>query len=195
MNSSFLICAFPRSRTFWLSRFLSIDGVSVCTHEATEHAGSAEQFWDNAERSATGCRIYGNSDSANNYVLPSILAKMPLTRVVWIERPMDEVKASMETMGMPMDPESIDNLMHFRRLHEHLFDLVIPFHELCYMPVCKQLWEFCLPGEPFDYGRWGIYSCLKLGYSKESPMPEKDFSKLLRWIMHEVDELRKEKLM
>src|SRR6516165_8958202 len=75
MKHTFIICGYPRSRTMWLSRFLTLDGISYCTHEATEFAGSQEQFWSNAEKYAQQCDYYGNSDSANIFVLPALLAE------------------------------------------------------------------------------------------------------------------------
>src|SRR6267378_4396338 len=98
MKSSFLICGFPRSRSMWLSKFLTIPGVCVCTHEATEYAGSAPEFWKNALDfcSDSGAPIYGNADCANIYVLPGMLAEQPLCRTVWIARPIVEVCASMK---------------------------------------------------------------------------------------------------
>lgn len=196
MNSAFLICGYPRSRTFWLSKFLSVPGVSICTHEACEFAGSVEEFWNNAEYStAAGCEFYGNSDSANIYVLRSMLAERPLTKVVWIDRPIDEVRRSMQSIGMPVIEHALENLMIMREYNESCFDMVIPYRDLHYAAVCRQLWEFCLPGVQFSYARWGLYDCQKLGYSKEHPMPQKDFVRFLHWVQHELDGMREERAM
>lgn len=192
IEHSFLICGFPRSRTAWLSEFLTVPGVSICSHEATEHAGCAEEFWANAERFAANCWIYGNSDSANLYGLRSMLALRPMTRVIWINRPMDEVRRSMWNIGMPMNDNTVWHITKLRDLCWEYMDLVIDFDCLVNAYECKQIWEYCLPGVPFDYGRWGMFTSRKIGYSKTNPMPQKSFSKFLGWATREVEELRLE---
>jgi hypothetical protein len=185
MNNSFLICAFPRSRTMWLAQFLSVPGVSVCTHEATEFAGSATEFWQNAE--AYGAPIYGNSDSANIFVLPALLAERPLTRVIWIARPIVEVAKSMKAAKMPFTEQSARTLMAMRDRYKEYFDVVIEFSDLEAMDVCKYLWEFVLPGVSFDFDRWGIFHSKKIAYTKDNPYPPKAYGKLLAWIEREIN--------
>lgn len=192
---TFLICAYPRSRTFWLSQFLSMAGVSACSHEATEFAGSVAEFWSNGEKYAAGCDFYGNSDSANIYVLRALLADRPLTRVVWVDRPIEEVKISMANMGMPVTDHALGNLVEMRMLNQDCFDLVIQYRHLQFAQVCRELWEFCLPGVEFDYGRWGIFHNRRLGYSKDNPMPVKDFRKFMPWVRRELDAFREEEMM
>lgn len=176
----------------WLSSFLSVPGVSFCTHEATEFASSAEEFWDNAETYCHGIDIYGNSDSANLYGLRSMLALRPMTKVVWINRPMCEVRESMANIGMPMNDSTVWHITKLRDLCWEYFDLRIDFDGLVHACECRRIWEFCLPDVPFDYGRWGAYTHKKICYSKENPMPNKSFSKFLNWAKREVDELRLE---
>lgn len=195
MNSTFLICSYPRSRTMWLSKFLSVEGVSVCTHEASEFAGSADEFWRNSESYANGADIYGNSDSANIFVLPALLAEKPLTRVVWVDRPITDVARSMAAISMPFTETGLRNLMSMREMYEEHFDLTVNFEDLRSGEACKVVWEFCLPGIPFDWSRWGVFQHQKLGYSKESPMPPKFFQKFLGWVQREIDELKQEKMM
>lgn len=192
MNSTFLICGYPRSRTMWLSKFLTVEGISVCTHEATEFAGSVDEFWRNAESYAQGMDIYGNSDSANIFVLPSLLAEKPLTRVVWVDRPITEVANSMANIGMPFNETGLRNLMTMREMYEEHFDLVVDYEELRIGDVCKMIWEFCLSGIEFDWARWGVFQHQKLGYSKENPMPPKHFQKFLDWVKRDIDELKQE---
>lgn len=192
MKHTFLICGFPRSRTMWLSQFLSVPAISFCTHEATEFAADAEEFWANGERYCQGLDIYGNSDSANVYGLRSMLALRPMTKVVWINRPMNEVRESMANIGMPMNETTILHLTRLRDLCWDYIDLCVDFDCLAYVHECRAIWEFCLPEVPFDYGRWCFYNDRKICYSKENPMPNKSFSKFLAWAKREVDELRLE---
>ena len=189
IKDSFLICAFPRSRTMWLSQFLSVPGVSTCTHEATEFAGNAAEFWHNAECScrASGVQIYGNSDSANTFVLPALLAERPLTRVVWIARPIVEVAKSMKAAKMPFTEQSARTLIALRDAHWAHFDLMIDFKDHERMDTCRELWEFCLPMVPFDADRWGLFHSCKIGYSAAQPAPEKPYAKFLAWVRKELN--------
>ena len=188
MKDSFLICAFPRSRTMWLSAFLTVPGYSIVTHEACEFSGSAYEFWANAELYACSSAVYGNSDSANVYVLPSLLAERPMTRVLWVPRPIVEVAISMKNARMPHDEKSLRHLVDLREKHKEYFDLIVDFHDLERADMCKVVWEFCLPGVPFDYGRWGKYNLKRIGYSAENPFPQKTFAKFLDWVKREMNE-------
>jgi hypothetical protein len=176
----------------WLSKFLSVEGRSVCTHEATEFSGSAEEFWFNADIYGSGADIYGNSDSANIYVLPSLLSERPLTRVVWIERALEEVARSMKAINMPFNQSGLDNLKMMHERNAGYFDLVVNFDVLKHPQICRMIWSFCLPGVPWDLERWKSFDQLKICYDKEHPMPEKNFDKFLAWVQRDIDESRKE---
>jgi hypothetical protein len=155
-------------------------------------AASAEEFWQNGEHFSKGVDIYGNSDSANLYGLRSMLALRPLTKVVWINRPMTEVRESMARIGMPMTETTIWHITQLRDLCWPYMDLCINFDCLVNAYECRQIWEFCLPEVPFDHGRWGMFTHRKIGYSEDNPMPQKSFAKFLNWAKREVDELRME---
>jgi hypothetical protein len=156
MNSTFLLCGYPRSRTQWLANFFSMPGVCECEHEATQYAGSSQEFW---ERADDICRepVYGNSDSGNILVLPALLAARPLTKVVWVERPIVEVARSLHQAGFPCTEASMRLLLNHRDAYRELFDLVVDFHQLGQLAVIQILWHFLLGSDvPFDCGRWGI---------------------------------------
>jgi hypothetical protein len=171
----------------WLSKFMSLEHISICTHEATEFAGSAEEFWANAQRYVVKeHEYYGNSDSANILVLQSLLSVQPLTRVVWIERPIEQVYLSMERAGMPFTEDSAKVLIQMRDRNAEYFDLIMDYSELETLAGCLKLWDVCLPGIPFEVGRWGMFQPKKICYSKENPSPEKSFHKFLDWAVQEV---------
>lgn len=157
LTNTFLLCGYPRSRTLWLANFFTIPGVSVCDHEGLEFAENGDEFWKNAryESLTMGVRYYGNSDSSNMLVLSALLARRPLTKVAWIDRPMAEVRASMLAAGFPFPPEVEEALIRYRQSCEALFDLVIPYAALSEMTAVRALWQLVLPGLEFDYGRWG----------------------------------------
>lgn len=188
MKHSFLICGYPRTRTMWFSHFLSVPRHSVCTHEATEFAGSPEEFWCNARAYASEVETYGNSDSANIFVLPALLAERPMTKVVWIDRPVLEVEASMREARVPHTSDSMKTLLKFRNHYAQYFDLVLNFKDLVTAEACRRIWELCLPDIEFDYGRWGIFTERKICYSKSNPFPVKQYAKFLEWVGKEIDE-------
>lgn len=83
-----------------------------------------------------GVRIFGNSEILNLPLLPSLLAARPLTKVVFIHRPMmDSIKAA-EAVGYHI-PARIWQAMaaHLTKYIEHV-DLVVPF-ELLYETTCE----------------------------------------------------------
>ena len=171
----------------WLSRFLTLDGISYCTHEATEFAGSQEEFWSNAEKYAQQCDYYGNADSANIFVLPSILAERPMTKVVWVDRPMTEVLHSMKIANMPMCNEAARSLMEQMTRHYEMFDLVVSFQHLEMEGGSRLIWDLCLPGIPFDSIRWNWFKNQRICYTAHNPPPVKTYEKFLPWAQSEVD--------
>lgn len=170
----------------WLSRFLTLDGISYCTHEATEFAGSQEEFWSNAEKYAQQCDYYGNSDSANIFVLPALLAEKPMTKVIWVDRPMSEVIHSMQVAKMPMNDHSAKTLAELMHRHYELFDLVVSYKLLELEGGCRLVWDHCLPGVPFDEIRWRFMKDQRICYTEKCPSPIKSYEKFLPWAQAEV---------
>jgi hypothetical protein len=120
------------------------------------------------------------------------LAEHPLTRVVWIDRNIVDVARSMKSIGMEFNEIGLRNLMTMRQLYQKHFDLVIQYEALRSGDACCLLWEFCLPGVPFDWAKWGSLQHKKIGYSKQNPMPEKSCKKFLGWAQQELDDLKME---
>lgn len=184
----FLICSFPRSRTLWLANFLSITGKSVVTHEACEFAGSAQEFWENADSLHPDGFHYGNADSASIFVLPALLAERPMTRVVWINRSIVEVCKSMQSIGMPMEEKSARLMLDLRDRYCEHFDLVIDFHSLSQEHIISILWNYCLPGVPFNLVRFRQYNVRRICYTKDNPMPKKDTKRFTAWVNRELSQ-------
>lgn len=189
ITNTFLICGFPRSRTLWMSKFLSVPGLSCCTHEATEHAGNANEFWKNAETftQAVHARIYGNSDSANIFVLASMLAQKPLCKTVWIARPITEVCASMKAAKMDFNEQAARMLLRLRDDNRGFLDLFVDYDALNSMRTCQEVWEYVLPGVPFDLQRWRQFSVQNLAYRNGHPRPRQT-EKFLGWVNQEMSQ-------
>jgi hypothetical protein len=90
MKATFLLCGLPRSRLLWLSRFFSAPHCSICLCDGLARATNAESFWEMAEAvcQERRVRIFGNSEILNLPLLQALLAVRPMTKVVFIHRPM-----------------------------------------------------------------------------------------------------------
>lgn len=94
MNRKFLITGLPRSRTAWFS--VAMRGKhSYCLHEPTADAQSYDDLLD--MWSHPNWEYQGVSDSALGYWLPRIMRDLE-PKVLIVERPVDEVIASLERM-------------------------------------------------------------------------------------------------
>jgi hypothetical protein len=160
MQSSFLLCGLPRSRLYWLSRFLTVLHQSVCLCDGLCRATSAQSFWEMAEAvcQERGVRIFGNSEILNLPLLPSLLAARPMTKVVWIHRPMlDSIKAA-EAAGYHI-PVQIWQAMaaHLTEYLEHV-DWIVPFDLLDHESTMRMLWEKVLPGLEWNQRRWQAFT-------------------------------------
>lgn len=187
----FLICSYPRSRTLWLSKFLTVSGVSFCAHEATEFAGSSAEFWANADKvkAETGWPIFGNSDSANLFVLPALLSARPMTKVLWIERPIEEVKRSMVGAGFDLPESTAKKLVYLRSRYQDLFDFVINYQTLRDPDYCRWLWNYLLGAHVgFDYGWWLSMDQTRIAYDAATKPPRgRDTVKFLQFIEDEME--------
>jgi hypothetical protein len=184
MNTSFLICGYPRSRTLWLSQFLTIPGFCRCEHEASQFAASSDEFWNRADCFQEP--IYGNSDSAQLFVLPALLARRPLTKVIWVDRPMCQVEASLRAAGFPWSKEEGKLLALHRKKYQDMFDVVVSYDRLGKLEVMLSLWNFLFGCAMFDYGRWGIMEGTKIAYTYQDYLERpRDTSKLMNFIKTE----------
>jgi hypothetical protein len=172
MDKTFLICSFPRSRTLWLSRFLSVPGLCACTHEATAHADSSAQFWAHAERlcAAEGAPVYGNCDSAQIFVLPALLAARPMSKVLWIDRPLADVRRSMEKAGFDFSSGNAAVCDWYRQRYAKLVDYVIEYSDLSNEEMMRALWDYLL-SSPFSKKRWEEMKDQRIAYDAKMHQP------------------------
>jgi hypothetical protein len=140
---TFLVLGLPRSRTAWLSQFLTY-GDHICGHEELRHCRSLDDVksllsmphWGSAETSA-----------APFWRLASRLS--PELRVVVIRRPVDDVVNSLASFGFD------SAVMHpaMRKLDAKLTQLAkrfpnvleIQFNDLNSEETCKAVFKHCLP--------------------------------------------------
>ena len=136
--SRFLVLAMPRSRSFWVSRFLSYEGREVAHDPARFFSGLAD--YD----------ICGDAvDTALGYFWPW-RDDPEGTRVAVLYRSSSEVVESLMERGVPASLPAI------RALERRLLALPYPrftFEGLNEESECSRLFEYCLQ-RPFDRPRW-----------------------------------------
>jgi len=181
---TFLILSYPRSRTLWLSRFLSIPPIAFCGHDWSEFAASAAEYWGSLE--AEIGYAAGAADTAAIMVLPALLAVRPLTRVVWIERPLAEVATSMDRVGLSFTPAGAGLLRAHKERYQEFFDLEIPFKALNEVEVMETLWRLVLPDLAFPTAKWNELANKRIAYTaRDFAARPRSTEKFLRFLANE----------
>lgn len=138
--SPFVILALPRSRTFWLSRYLSY-GEWTCGHDEIRHLRSMDDVKAWFSQPCTG--TVETAGASWWRLLPGGV------RVVTVRRSVPDVVASLAQHGF--DPKVMTRLM--TRL-DHKLDQVerrvpgvlsVRFESLETEETCRELFEHCLP--------------------------------------------------
>ena len=139
----YFILGLPRSRTTWLSVFLS-RGAGICHHEKSMYFGSLQEL----KQFCIEHPKEGISDTALIQHWKWLRDNLPDAKIVVIVRDPDECAASLEHIGLPA--ESLGYLQDclFGALHDpHI--MRINFSDLNKIEYCKMLYEYCKE-EDFD---------------------------------------------
>jgi hypothetical protein len=147
----FFIFALPRSRTAWLSVFLTSTH-SFCYHEALcqcNRIAHLKQLLLRAETPAAG-----NSDSGNIIFRETILENFPDARIVIVLRDPKAVHKSLALAGVEMDEDAVDgfykDLLVLAKEYEDSA-LVVDYRDLDNLDTLATIWEFCVGDvEPFN---------------------------------------------
>jgi hypothetical protein len=130
MKYPFLILSTPRSGSAWLANFLTYEGC-LCIHEPT--------VWNNLQPS--GHWLKGGIDTAAVHFLSDVLvASDPNTRVYQLRRNEEDVKASVDRLGLSYTPTPDLGFKTWR--YEELFQL----------ETLKGIWDEIV-GTPIDENR------------------------------------------
>lgn len=157
MTSPFVIFALPRSRTAWLSCFLTYREW-VCAHEEIRHARSLEDV-----RAWLKQPCVGSAETAASPWWRLLREYAPETRVVTVRRPVADVVGSLRRSGMPLDYASVERRM---RMLDHKLDqiearwpgvLSVRFSDLESEKACRSVFEHCLP-YAHDHAWWSALS-------------------------------------
>jgi hypothetical protein len=165
MIRPFFVLALPRSRTAWLSRFLTYREW-ICGHEELRHVRSLEDA-----KSWLSQPFTGSAETAGAPFWRLLPRFAPEARVIVVRRPVDQVVASLlrlDTMGAgAFDPVRLERAM--RRLDAKLDQVAarwpraieVGFAELEREDVCARVFEHCLP-YPHDPKWWGLLANVNL---------------------------------
>jgi len=143
MSGPFVVLALPRSRTAWLSRFLTYREW-VCGHDEARHCRSLDDLHSWLNQPCTG--------TVETTAAPFwrwLTAYRPDARIVTVRRPSADVVASLAAMGF--DADVMGPAM--RRLERKLDQiearvpgvLSVGYDELATEAGCARIFEHCLP--------------------------------------------------
>lgn len=139
----FIVFGLPRSRTYWLSRYLSY-GEWSCGHEEIRHARSVDDV-----KAWFSQPLTGTVETAAGPWWRLIQSIRPDIRIVVIRRPVDEVVESLVALGFERDimrpfmrrmDTKLDQIEH------RVFGVLsIRFRDMADEHVCAEIFEHCLP--------------------------------------------------
>lgn len=154
---TFFICALPRSRTAWLSVFLT-HGDSFCFHEPAVGMTDFGQFRSLFE--STGRSVVGTSDCGNVWIADGLAREFPESRFVVVRNDIDKIRKSLEEMGLPdhgMLEKSAIMLDYTVRTHSHIS---LEADDLSNPGTVKMLCDYV--GAPFDQARFDLLTTLNV---------------------------------
>lgn len=148
---TFIVLGLPRSRTAWLSRFLTYKD-HICGHEELRHCRSLDDV-----KTWLSMPHMGSAETSAAPWWRTLLRLAPDVRVVVVRRPVAEVVESLAAFGF--DCAVMEPIM--RRLDAKLDQVVkrvpgvleVAFNDLNEEATCQAVFEHCLPYE-FDRKHW-----------------------------------------
>ena len=146
MSAPFVIFGLPRSRTAWLSRWLSYQGRSV-GHDIGIEADSCQGFFDQL------CCLAGTAETGAMFAHRLVRAVLPDARFVTIRRPVSDVLASLGGQGITGQDEEIAARDAYLDDLETAGALRVSYAQLGDVCCCADLFEHLL-GVPFDFRWW-----------------------------------------
>ncbi len=147
MTAPFVIFSLPRSRTFWLSNFLSYQG-RVVGHDIGIEASSCQDFINRVSK------MEGTVETGAMFAHSLLRKAWPDAKFVTIRRSRDEVAASLARFGVnDIEDELIERDRHLDELEATGNVARIPYEALSDARVCADLFEGLL-GVPFDFRHW-----------------------------------------
>ena len=142
---TFVIFALPRSRTAWLSRFLTY-GDWNCGHDEGRHARSLDDI-----RSWLSLPNTGTAETSASPFWRTLKRLRPDARVVVIRRQVSDVIGSLDRLGFTFDRPLMERTLqaHDAKLAQIVRRwpnaIQVSYDELASEATCARVFEFCLP--------------------------------------------------
>lgn len=149
---TFIVYALPRSRTAWLSRFLSYGGWH-CGHDELRYARSVDDI-----KSWLSQPLTGTAETGAGYFWRTAHKYAPDARVVVIRRPVGDVVNSLMGVGLPFDRAALTREMtkldrKLDQIEERVTNISVPYDALGDEHACASVFEHCL-GITHDHDWW-----------------------------------------
>jgi hypothetical protein len=158
----FLVLGLPRSRTAWLSKFLSY-GPWTCGHDEIRHCRTLEDV-----RSWFMQPFIGSAETLGATWWRLIPKVAPGCRVLVVRRPVLEVVDSLLHLGVPVDQRP--GLLQRLRAADAKLDQVearlprvvsVQYRDLAQAEICRRVFEHCLV-IPFDLDWWQHWNSIRV---------------------------------
>lgn len=146
----FFIIALPRSRTAWLSAFLTTDA-GKCLHDPLSQCESL----DDLKSLMVSYEAIGCVDTSSPLFFNAIYARWPDAKYLFVFREPLEIAASLDALGMPSgEVQKMQVRMNsaYLSVRERENVRALPYFHLSQLPALGAIWEFLI-GTPFDADR------------------------------------------
>ena len=147
---NFLIMSLPRSRTAWLSNFLTV-GKCYCYHDLWYHSGcDAAAFGESMRHPEVLADSSGTADSGAIFALDEIRKELPDLVEIYVRRDLSECISSMAlAMDEPEDAIRPFMIDCHEALEDRCFEHQFKFEQLDDETTVRDLWEVVTGGLPF----------------------------------------------
>lgn len=144
-SDPFFFIALPRSGTAWLSNFFTW-GETFCFHDALFGVRSMHEYKHVLGR--TGHSRVGSAETAALYLMPAIYQHFPDAKYVFVSRPISDVKASLDRLGIMA--KNLDNMAElFAWGARNIPSLIVEFDRMFSQTAIDEIWRFIgLEGKP-----------------------------------------------
>lgn len=145
-DEKFFVLALPRSRTKWLSEFLSFGG-KVCGHDLSVECASAEDF------ALAISPLDGSAETAAVLGWKLLRDRWPKARFLTVHRPVAEVANSLWLQGIRPDWEELMLREQMLLACAHSSGVMsVTFEQLKSFDICSAVFGHCLEmGLEYDY--------------------------------------------
>ena len=148
---AFLVFAMPRSRSYWLSHFLS-EPARECDHDPSiffTGRDNMSKYLQNPDMAAV--------DTALLRIWPDVVAAAPDAKYAILTRNMADAERSLMREGLSIDQARTVNRRHMQDSMDFLASgvscEVFSFDMLDTEYGCARVWEYCLD-KPFNREKW-----------------------------------------